>query len=125
MRRDEGLDLEDENTHSGLDSPKKQKQLILIRLIKRNLKFKILWCSSVTLIHRDWLPGFTLVNLSDFKCFGKDAKLGAKTAENEVIQASNSLDDKQHHSMMSHRAIFPSGLPHRGGFNGVTPFRPV
>lgn len=40
MRRDEGLDLEDENT-TGLDSPKKQKQLILIRLIKSNLEFEI------------------------------------------------------------------------------------
>lgn len=31
--RDEGLPVEDENAHPGPASPKKQKQLILIRLI--------------------------------------------------------------------------------------------
>lgn len=75
MRRDKRLDLEDEYTHSSLDSPKKQKQLILIRLIKSNLKFKILWCSSGTLIHHDSLPGFTL---ADLKCFGKNVNLEVK-----------------------------------------------
>lgn len=42
MKWDEEIDLEDENTPSGLDFPKKQKQLILIRIIW-NLEF----CNAV------------------------------------------------------------------------------
>jgi len=54
MRRDEGLDLGDENTLSGLDFPEKQKQLILIRIIKSHLEFGILQCSSLILTDNDF-----------------------------------------------------------------------
>lgn len=72
---DEGLHGEDENAHPDPDSPKNQKQLILIRLIKSHLKF----CSALL------TPRF-LVTWFDPRGFhGFGAKFGAEVAGNRIV----------------------------------------
>lgn len=70
---DEGLHRGDENAHPDPDSPKKQKQLILIRLIKSHLKF---CCALLT----PWLPGLTPGDLG-----GLGRNLGLRWQEMELF----------------------------------------